>query len=680
MKDLRKHLNSLSYSSLTGSRYLGEEGKKLYSAIGELKRQLNTYGMHPKALPNELAYNVDNPKTLRICGTDYDIKSVIKVLESVPDEKLDTIIQRGYNSYRYGDFAREQVKELIENNFTFDYRLDEKAYNDVNSLIGTVSKLEKDIKCTGSEEVALKKFKEYEKVVDKLEKMYPLSDGRLNGKISNIINDPYNKSDLDKRIEHIISEEQNREAKREARKEEKRLERIEYKKPFTLEECIKKLDGIWEYSDTGYKEDQNCRAQNLVNRWVNNFINSSEPPEFLLKDFNAEHNEWRHIYKHNKDLIMDYSDEWYPVKISEEEFGAEIVDKMEKALAPCMKYLQAKYEIESIDAILKTSNYLDENSRNALLECRAKAVDVAEYNVNMLSERSEETMVKRFNFNPDIDMTKIVSSLQIDSGTEICSLEKDNYEVSIRTAGEVKVFVGENDYYTNPSDFPDALKDLIKEHPNDFDSYTVEKGPVQGDVYVSENNWFEMFIYKDGECLSSYVVDIEGQTKGELTDLMDSSMTDWVNTYEEIQRGKAEKEVRESLTPDQKRKIYDEVKIELLTEDVINRLEDEDLFISEEDANYIATKIVEEGKWDSNLSHWDNIDNAVGKYKSDIELSSLEEHIKDEVLNEMISEDKTDSFRDRIENNLDNKDFSPVPDDIENVEDIEPEVPKGDEL
>ena len=124
-----------------------------------------------------------------------------------------------------------------------------------------------------------------------------------------------------------------------------------------------------------------------------------------------------------------------------------------------------------------------------------------------------------FWLNDDVDMTKIVDSMQLDSGTEIAGMKLDNITASLEVRGEVKVWWNENggspfegDYYTIPSQFPQGLKDLIL---NDrwYD--------CDGAVYVSENNWFEVFTaIDDAMGPDSDVVDVEGMTPTDIFGLL----------------------------------------------------------------------------------------------------------------------------------------------------------------
>lgn len=140
-----------------------------------------------------------------------------------------------------------------------------------------------------------------------------------------------------------------------------------------------------------------------------------------------------------------------------------------------------------------------------------------------------------FWLNPDIDMTKIKDSMQIDSGTTIATLKTKNHFISLEVRGEVKVFFNpdkngeptDGDYYTSPSEFPQELKDLIAENTEIYRKDEDTKGiehtwSLDDRVYISENNWFEIFREEDEDdpVPNADIVDAEGLTPEEILNLM----------------------------------------------------------------------------------------------------------------------------------------------------------------
>ena len=128
-------------------------------------------------------------------------------------------------------------------------------------------------------------------------------------------------------------------------------------------------------------------------------------------------------------------------------------------------------------------------------------------------------------FHQDIDMRNIKDSMQLDSEQIIASLEAGEKRATLEVRGDVKVwwnpYVGDPDYpspydgeyYTYPSEFPEELKDLIK---------TENYWETDERVGVSENNWFELFIYRDKEdrCPMATVVDVEGYNGAQIFEMM----------------------------------------------------------------------------------------------------------------------------------------------------------------
>ena len=132
----------------------------------------------------------------------------------------------------------------------------------------------------------------------------------------------------------------------------------------------------------------------------------------------------------------------------------------------------------------------------------------------------------RMYVNPDIDMTKIRDSMQLDSETVIAEMETPNALVSLEVQGDVCVFFHTEDApqgfdgpYTKPSSFPDKLKSLIagEEPVRGAKSWLYDER-----VCVDANNWFELFIGKDKSdlCSKSFLVNIDNMTNEGLYETM----------------------------------------------------------------------------------------------------------------------------------------------------------------
>jgi len=136
------------------------------------------------------------------------------------------------------------------------------------------------------------------------------------------------------------------------------------------------------------------------------------------------------------------------------------------------------------------------------------------------------------------DMTKVLDSMMLDSYEMIAyGYDKDDdICITIETNGEVVVdwnplgidnMDSSSERFRYPSDFPQELKDLITENPNQW--MTDER------VYVDANNWFEIFVWdgkEPGGCaIFSDVVDVEGLKNDDLKNIMDDFLSAYKNEY-----------------------------------------------------------------------------------------------------------------------------------------------------
>ena len=132
----------------------------------------------------------------------------------------------------------------------------------------------------------------------------------------------------------------------------------------------------------------------------------------------------------------------------------------------------------------------------------------------------------RMYVNPDIDITKIRDSMQLDSGTVIAEMETPDAFVSLEVQGDVCVYFHTEDApqgfdgpYTKPSSFPDELKALIagEEPVRGAENWLYDRR-----VCVYANNWFELFIGKDKNdlCSKSFLVNIDNMTNEGLYETM----------------------------------------------------------------------------------------------------------------------------------------------------------------
>lgn len=138
-----------------------------------------------------------------------------------------------------------------------------------------------------------------------------------------------------------------------------------------------------------------------------------------------------------------------------------------------------------------------------------------------------------FNVNEHIDFNTLVDSMQLDSGITVAKLIVDGYIITIETCGDVRVLYNEDpngdardgQSYRTPSDFPEGLMKYF--------SHEVNYAERPKNIYVDMNNWFELFVEKDGQFLWSDYVELCYCTPDELFETL------W-ETYQRESRPKAE--------------------------------------------------------------------------------------------------------------------------------------------
>ena len=111
------------------------------------------------------------------------------------------------------------------------------------------------------------------------------------------------------------------------------------------------------------------------------------------------------------------------------------------------------------------------------------------------------------NLNPmGIPLASVRSSMQLDSGICLASLEVDGWKLYLEVRGDVRVDFNpdpkgsheDGQVYRQASDFPPELARIFADGT---DIYTLPN------VYVDDNNWFELFVEKDGRFVNSDLVD-----------------------------------------------------------------------------------------------------------------------------------------------------------------------------
>ena len=127
------------------------------------------------------------------------------------------------------------------------------------------------------------------------------------------------------------------------------------------------------------------------------------------------------------------------------------------------------------------------------------------------------------NFSCEKDLSKYVDSMLFDSGEHIAHIEYEDdkgnkLNIDLMICGEVKITIGDN-VYDSPREFPESLKEYIKNHPNNWDC-------TYKDAYIVNNNWFEFIYshngYTDGIVFEGDLSEYSNeQLKMEMIDLID---------------------------------------------------------------------------------------------------------------------------------------------------------------
>lgn len=130
------------------------------------------------------------------------------------------------------------------------------------------------------------------------------------------------------------------------------------------------------------------------------------------------------------------------------------------------------------------------------------------------------------NFYYDEDLIGIKDSLELDSGQIVAELEFDDLLVRLLTAGDVRV-VFNDDVFKTPSQFPDELKELIR------------NGKLYDDkrVYVDMSNWFELRLFykmedEDGYDWTGWADVVDGDEEWKSAGDIFDTLMDYANEYE----------------------------------------------------------------------------------------------------------------------------------------------------
>lgn len=107
--------------------------------------------------------------------------------------------------------------------------------------------------------------------------------------------------------------------------------------------------------------------------------------------------------------------------------------------------------------------------------------------LTLITEEANVEIPHEVEFRVDSDLSRFTDSMLFNSHEDEIAYAKwkmgeKEIEIRLEISGEVSVTY-KGDVYHTPSEFPEELKQLIRNNPNDWD--------CNDDVYVSLNNWFE---------------------------------------------------------------------------------------------------------------------------------------------------------------------------------------------
>lgn len=127
--------------------------------------------------------------------------------------------------------------------------------------------------------------------------------------------------------------------------------------------------------------------------------------------------------------------------------------------------------------------------------------------------------MKKYIFTIAPGLVGITDSLLLDSCKEYASLKCGHITASLQVRGDVRV-VFRGEAYRTPSEFPEELKAIIRGGAYD--------GSHEDELFIDDNNWFEVFVVKDG---SNVFSDIAESLDECTEDAVFSTLRSFLQTY-----------------------------------------------------------------------------------------------------------------------------------------------------
>jgi len=187
-------------------------------------------------------------------------------------------------------------------------------------------------------------------------------------------------------------------------------------------------------------------------------------------------------------------------------------------------------EEEDVEESLKEDVESEETEEEvAVEETEVEDTDVNDDGAIDTAIDTEFIKLENTKFNCYENLEECKDSMLFDYGTNIASLslEAPNgkiYSVDLMVDGEVYVEY-DDDYYRNASDFPEELYNMFV----DGTAYDSD------DVYIDDNNWFEVLFYVNGYCYDSEMFDGDSDLSMYTKDELKEGLFDYLSHFIETE-------------------------------------------------------------------------------------------------------------------------------------------------
>jgi hypothetical protein len=97
--------------------------------------------------------------------------------------------------------------------------------------------------------------------------------------------------------------------------------------------------------------------------------------------------------------------------------------------------------------------------------------------------------MNKFWTNPDYKISKMRDSLEVNSGTPLAYMVKDNFFALVQTNGDIRINY-KDDVYRYADEIPEAVLEALIEPDKHPEMY------ANGELEMVNNNWFECFVFE----------------------------------------------------------------------------------------------------------------------------------------------------------------------------------------